>query len=50
MTEAAVQQAASRLRKRYRALLRQEAAATLGEPDDAAVDDEIRDLFAAVGR
>jgi RNA polymerase sigma-70 factor (ECF subfamily) len=49
MTEAAVQQAASRLRKRYRALLREEAAATLHEPDEAAVEDEVRDLFTALG-
>jgi DNA-directed RNA polymerase specialized sigma24 family protein len=50
MTEAAVQQAASRLRKRYGALLREEVAATLDEPDDAAIKGEIRDLFAALGR
>jgi RNA polymerase sigma-70 factor (ECF subfamily) len=49
MTEAAVQQAASRLRKRYRALLREEAAATLHEPDEAEVEGEVRDLFAALG-
>jgi DNA-directed RNA polymerase specialized sigma24 family protein len=50
MTEAAVQQAASRLRKRYGALLREEVAATLDGPDEAAIKDEIRDLFAALGR
>jgi RNA polymerase sigma-70 factor (ECF subfamily) len=50
MTEAAVQQAASRLRKRYRARLREEAAATLHEPDEAAVEDEIRDLIASLAR
>jgi RNA polymerase sigma-70 factor (ECF subfamily) len=50
MTEAAVQQAASRLRKRYRALLREEAAATLHEPDEAAVEDEVRNLFASLAR
>jgi RNA polymerase sigma-70 factor (ECF subfamily) len=50
MTEAAVQQAASRLRKRYRALLRAEAAATLHEPDEAAVEDEVRDLITSLGR
>ena len=48
MTEAAVHQAASRLRRRHRARLREEAAATLHEPDDAAVEQEIRDLFAAL--
>jgi hypothetical protein len=49
MTEAAIQQAASRLRKRYRALLREEVAATLDAPDDEAVEAEVRDLFAALG-
>jgi len=50
MTEAAVQQAASRLRKRYRARLRAEVGGTLDEPDEAAIDEEIRDLFAALER
>ena len=50
MTEAAVQQAASRLRKRYREALRDEIAATLDDPSDAAVESEIRDLFDALGR
>ena len=50
MTEAAVQQAAvQRLRKRYRAVLREEVGGTLDEPDEAAIDEEIRDLFAALG-
>ncbi len=49
MTEAAVQQAASRLRKRYRAALREEVGATLRDPDGPAVEEEIRDLFAALG-
>lgn len=49
MTEAAVQTAVSRLRKRYRALLRDQIAATLNDPNDAAIDAEIRDLFAALG-
>jgi DNA-directed RNA polymerase specialized sigma24 family protein len=48
MTGAAVQQAASRLRKRYGAILREEVAATLDGPDVDAVNDEIRDLFAAL--
>jgi RNA polymerase sigma-70 factor (ECF subfamily) len=47
-TLAAVQQAASRLRKRYREVLRAEIAATLEDPSDAAVADEVRDLFAAL--
>jgi RNA polymerase sigma-70 factor (ECF subfamily) len=49
MTEAAVQQAAFRLRKRYRALLREEVAATLHEPDAEEVEGEVRDLFTALG-
>jgi hypothetical protein len=39
--------AAYRLRRRYRALLRVEIAATVDDP--AAVDDEIRALFATLG-
>jgi len=50
LTEAAVQQAASRLRKRYREALRDEIAATLDDPSDAAVESEIRDLLDALGR
>jgi RNA polymerase sigma-70 factor (ECF subfamily) len=49
-TEGAVQQAVQRLRKRYRALLREAIAATLDEPDEAAIDEEIRALFAALAR
>ena len=49
MTESAVQQAASRLRRRYRGSLREEVAATLDSPDPAAVEAEIRDLFDALG-
>lgn len=45
-TEEAARAAASRLRRRYRELLREEVAGTLGDP--AAVDDEIRSLFAAL--
>ena len=47
MTEQAARAAAARLRARYRALLRAEVGGTLA--DDAAVDEEIRDLFAALG-
>ena len=50
MTEAAVQQAAHRLRRRYKATLRDEIAATLDDPSDEAVEAEIRDLFNALGR
>jgi len=38
--------AALRLRRRYRALVRQEVARTVG--DSVRVDDEIRDLMAAL--
>jgi RNA polymerase sigma-70 factor (ECF subfamily) len=45
-SEGAARVAAHRLRRRYGELLRQEIAATLADP--AEVDDEIRDLFAAL--
>lgn len=45
-TEGAARVAAHRLRRRYGELLRREIASTLAEP--AQVDDEIRDLFAAL--
>ena len=47
-SEGAVQQAVQRLRKRYKAILRERIAATLDDPDEAAIDDEIRDLFTAL--
>jgi RNA polymerase sigma factor (sigma-70 family) len=47
-TEAAVQQAVQRLRKRYKAILRERIAATLDADDEAAINDEIRDLFIAL--
>ncbi len=43
MTEAAAKKAGSRLRRRYRELLREEIAQTVEGP--AEVDDEIRNLF-----
>jgi RNA polymerase sigma factor (sigma-70 family) len=43
-TEAALRMAASRLRRRYRELLREEIAQTVRSPEE--VDDEIRRLFA----
>ena len=46
-TEGAARVAAHRLRRRYGELLRQEITATVADP--AQVDDEIRDLFAALG-
>lgn len=46
LTDEAARAAASRLRRRYRALLREEVAGTLDDP--AAVDDEIRSLFGAL--
>jgi RNA polymerase sigma-70 factor (ECF subfamily) len=46
-TEGAVRVAVHRLRRRYGALLRAEILATVDDP--AEVDDEIRDLFSALG-
>ena len=43
ITEAAVKMAMSRLRKRYRAMLREEIAQTVSSEEE--IDDEIRDLF-----
>jgi DNA-directed RNA polymerase specialized sigma24 family protein len=47
MTEGAIQAAVYRLRRRYGVLLREEIASTVAQPTD--VEDEIRDLFAALG-
>lgn len=46
MSEDAVKKAAQRLRQRYRALLREQIAATLDDP--AGIEEEIRDLFKAL--
>lgn len=46
MSEGAVKVAVHRLRQRYRELLEVEIARTLNQPD--LIDDEIRDLFAAL--
>lgn len=43
MTEAATKKAGSRMRRRYRELLREEITQTVAGPDE--VDDEIRNLF-----
>jgi DNA-directed RNA polymerase specialized sigma24 family protein len=48
-TEAAVQQAVQRLRKRYKAILHESIAATLDAPDETMIKDEISELFAAFG-
>jgi RNA polymerase sigma-70 factor (ECF subfamily) len=48
MTEGAVKMAASRLRKRYGEILREEIACTVADPAD--VEDEVRALFAALAR
>ncbi len=45
-TEAAVKMSVHRLRKRYRALLREEVALTVADPGE--VDDEMRQLFATL--
>jgi RNA polymerase sigma-70 factor (ECF subfamily) len=50
MSVGAIQQAASRLRKRYREVLCDEIAATLDDPTDDNVAAEIRDLFDALGQ
>lgn len=47
-TEGAIQAAVQRLRRRYRTILRERIAETLDDPTDANVEDEIRDLFAAL--
>ncbi len=47
-TEAAVQQAVHRLRRRYRDALDARIAATLDAPDEAAIADEIHALFTAL--
>jgi RNA polymerase sigma-70 factor (ECF subfamily) len=47
MTEGAVKVAAHRLRRRYRELLREQIAQTVADPD--MIDDEIRELFSALG-
>jgi RNA polymerase sigma-70 factor (ECF subfamily) len=46
MTAGAVKVAVHRLRQRYRELLREEIAQTVDRPEQ--IDDEIRDLFAAL--
>ena len=47
ISKAAAMTAVSRLRRRYRELLRSEIASTVANPQE--VDDEIRQLFAALG-
>jgi RNA polymerase sigma-70 factor (ECF subfamily) len=47
MSEAAVKKAAQRLRRRYREVLRERIAETVGEAGQ--VEDEIRELFAILG-
>jgi RNA polymerase sigma-70 factor (ECF subfamily) len=48
MTEGAVKMAASRLRKRYGEILREEIGRTVADPAD--LEDEVRALFAALAR
>ena len=47
MSEVAIQSAVQRVRRRYRDLVRERIAATLGDPSPAEVEDEIRALFSA---
>ena len=49
MTEAAIHQAASRLRKRYRTILREQIAGTLDDPTEEAIALEVSELFEALG-
>jgi len=42
--------APQRLRKRYKAILRERITATREDPDGATIDDEIRHLFTAIAR
>lgn len=49
-TEGALRAALRRLRVRYREALREEVASTLGEPDEAEVDEELRHLLTVLGR
>ena len=46
MKEGAIKIAVHRLRKRYRTILKQEIADTLDDQSEAAIEEEIRDLFA----
>lgn len=48
MSPEAVRQAVSRLRKKFRDCLRRRIAATLNEPDDARIDEELRALKMAL--
>jgi RNA polymerase sigma-70 factor (ECF subfamily) len=48
MTTAAAKMAASRMRRKYRELLREEIARTVASPDD--IEREIQDLFEILGR
>jgi RNA polymerase sigma factor (sigma-70 family) len=47
MSEGAIKVAAHRLRRRYRELLKEEIAQTVADP--AEIEEELRELFAAVG-
>lgn len=49
MTPEAARQAVSRLRKKFRDCLREEIAATLHEPDEARIDEELGALRIALG-
>ncbi len=49
MTPEAIRQAVSRLRKKFRKALREAIAATLHEPDEARIDEELQALRVALG-
>ena len=48
LTEEAVRKAVSRLRKKFRDHLRREIAATLSNPSEAEIDEELASLRAAL--
>ena len=49
-TEAAVQSAVARLRRRFREVVREHIASTLNNPGADDIEDELRSLFAALSR
>jgi hypothetical protein len=49
LTEGSVRVAAHRLRARFAVALREEVAATIDDPDPAAIEDELTALFTALG-
>jgi RNA polymerase sigma-70 factor (ECF subfamily) len=50
MTQVALRKTVSRLRERYRDVVREQIAATLKDPTEAAVEAEIRSLWAVLNK